>query len=217
MLELSLAGSRPLVVLALGAHADDIELGCGGTVLLLRDRPGVVLHHGVLTGTPARAAEAAAAAAAVSTGGLVRQWGFPDGRLPAHWGQVKDALEDLAREVRPDVVLAPRPDDAHQDHRTVAEIVPTVWRDALVLGYEIPKIDGDRGRCNLYVPLSDEVLERKWQLLHTHFPSQHGRGWFDREVVAGSARLRGVEARTRYAEGFLNPASVLRIDEPPAT
>ena len=135
----------------------------------------------------------------------------PDGRLLAQWEAVKDALEALAGEVRPDLVLAPRLDDAHQDHRVLAEIVPTVFRDALVLGYEIHKQDGDRGRCTTYVPLDADLLERKWRLLDTSFPSQHDRPWWDREVVAGLARLRGVEARTRYAEGFWCARSVLTV------
>lgn len=212
MLPLSLAAPGGLVVLALGAHPDDIELGCGGTLLQLADRPGTLLHHAVLTGTAERAAEARAAAEAVSgAGASVRVLGLPDGRLPARWGAVKDALEALAYEVAPDLVLAPRLDDAHQDHRVLAEIVPTVFRDALVLGYEIHKQDGDRGRCTTYVPMGDDVLERKWQLLQASFPSQHGRAWWDREVVTGLARLRGVEARTRYAEGFWCARSVLTL------
>ncbi len=212
MLELSLARTDGLVVLALGAHPDDIELGCAGTLLRLALQPGTVVHHVVLTGTPDRAAEARAAAAAVSDGGTVEVLGLPDGRLPAHWAQVKDALEDVARRVVPDLVLAPRADDAHQDHRTLAEIVPTVFRSALVLGYEIHKLDGDRGRCNVYVPLEDHVLQRKWELLDASFPSQHGRAWWDREVVAGLARVRGVEARSRYAEGFWSAKVVLSLN-----
>lgn len=212
MLPLVLGPSAGLVVLALGAHPDDVELGCAGTLLQLAARPGTVLHHVVLTGTAERAAEARAAAEAVSgAGASVRVLGLPDGRLPAHWAAVKDALEALAGEVVPDLVLAPRLDDAHQDHRTLAEIVPTVFRDALALGYEIHKQDGDRGRCTTYVPMDDDVLERKWRLLQDSFPSQHGRAWWDREVVAGLARLRGVEARSRYAEGFWCARSVLAL------
>ena len=211
MIGLSFAQEAP-VVLALGAHPDDIELGCGGTVILLSAVEGAVVHHVVLTGTPARAAEAAAAAAAVATeGGTVRLLDLPDGRLPARWEQVKDALEQVAHDVRPDVVLAPRTDDAHQDHRTLAEVVPTVFRSALVLGYEIHKLDGDRGRCNLYVPLAEQDLRAKWELLDESFPSQRGRDWWDREVVAGLARLRGVEARARYAEGFWCSKAVLAL------
>lgn len=205
-----------LVVLALGAHPDDIELGCGGTLLQLAQQRAAVIRSVVLTGTRERAEEAARAAAAVSPAVSLTVLDLPDGRMPARWEQVKDALEAIAQDVSPDLVLAPRKDDAHQDHRTLAEVVPTVFRAATVLGYEIHKSDGDRGRCNTYVPLSAEVLERKWELLHDSFPSQHGRAWWDREVVAGLARLRGVEAHTRYAEGFWCDKLVLRAPEVPA-
>lgn len=212
MLPLTLSSPDGLTVLALGAHPDDIELGCGGTLLQLAGAPGAEVHCLVLTGTPERAAEARAAAAAFAgPAAEVHTLDLPDGRLPAHWDAVKQALEDLAGDLHPDLVLAPRSDDAHQDHRTLAEVVPTVFRSALVLGYEIHKQDGDRGRCSTYVPLDPEVLQRKWDLLHASFPSQHGRAWWDREVVAGLARLRGVEARTRYAEGFTCSRAVLRL------
>lgn len=212
MLSLPLAAPGGLVVLALGAHPDDIEIGCSGTLLQLASVAGTVVHHAVMTGTPERASEARAAAAAVATGsGTVRVLDLPDGRLPGRWESVKDALEAVSGDVTPDLVLAPRTDDAHQDHRTLAEVVPTVFRSALVLGYEIHKLDGDRGRCNVYVPLDPAILQRKWELLDEHFPSQHGRAWWDREVIGGLARVRGVEARSQYAEGFWCSKSVLTI------
>lgn len=213
MLALPLRPPQGLSVLALGAHPDDVELGCGGTILQLAAGPASSLHLVVLTGAPDRAAEAQASGRELLSGtdGSVRVLDLPDGRLPAHWLQVKEALEDIAGQVTPDVVLAPRIDDAHQDHRTLAEIVPTVFRSAMVLGYEIVKSDGDRGRCNVYVPLDADLVERKWRLLDRHFASQRSRQWWDRDVVAGLARLRGVEAQTRYAEGFTCGRSVLRI------
>jgi LmbE family N-acetylglucosaminyl deacetylase len=211
VLDFPLTSTDGLVVLALGAHPDDIEIGCAGTVLQLAVA-GATVHYCVLTGTPARAAEARAAARRLTCeDDAVRVHQLPDGRLPAHWEQVKDLLEELSADVTPDLVLGPRVDDAHQDHRTLAEVVPTVFRSATVLGYEIHKLDGDRGRCNAYVPLDDAVLQKKWDLLDTSFPSQHGRAWWDREVIAGLARLRGVEARARYAEGFTCSKTVLRI------
>ena len=137
----------------------------------------------------------------------VRLNGWRDGRLPAHWDEVKDTLEEVAEAgptaSAPDVVFAPRPDDAHQDHRLIAELAPTVWRDALMLHYEIPKWDGDRGRVTHYVPLGEELARRKVELLHECFPSQAGRDWWDDETFFGLMRLRGVECRRRYAEGFV--------------
>ncbi len=211
-LGLTLPDDGGLSVLAVGAHPDDIELGCGGTLLQLAQVPSTTVHTMVLTGTRERALEAAAAAADVTAGrGTHEALDLLDGRLPSRWEQVKDALEGVARRMTPDLVLCPRTDDAHQDHRTVADVVPTVFRSATVLGYEIHKQDGDRGRCNLYVPMDEPVLDRKWQLLDEHYPSQRGRAWWDREVVAGLARLRGVEARARYAEGFWCAKAVLEL------
>jgi LmbE family N-acetylglucosaminyl deacetylase len=115
---------------------------------------------------------------------------------------VKEALEDAARSFTPDVILAPSPQDAHQDHRIVGELVLTAFRDHAVLNYEIPKWDGDLGRPNVYVPLSDDVARRKVKLLDKCFPSQLGRHWWDEETFLGLARLRGVECRARYAEAF---------------
>lgn len=210
MLGLHLGVGRPLCVLAIGAHADDVELGAGGTLLQLRDRPSTAVHVAVLSATAARAAEARQAADGFGANGTVQVLQLPDGRFPAHWELVKDAVEALAP-LSPDVVIGPRRDDAHQDHRTLAEILPTVFREAMHLGYEIPKLDSDRGPCNLYVPLDADVVQLKWELLDASFPSQRGRHWWDREVVAGSARLRGVECRAAYAEGFRCDKAVLGL------
>ncbi len=125
-----------------------------------------------------------------------------EGRLPAQWGQVKEVLEAVASSCSPDLIVAPSIGDAHQDHRTIAEILPTVFRDALCLGYEIPKWDGDLGRPSVYFPLSDESVHRKVQLLNECYVSQTGRGWWDDEVFLGLARLRGIECRAGYAEAF---------------
>ena len=121
--------------------------------------------------------------------------------VPAAWAQVKEILEQVARSCSPDVILTPSVGDAHQDHRTVAEIVPTVFRDQVCLSYEIP--NGRRPRTpSLYVPLSQETARRKVELLHKCYPSQHGRDWWDDEVFLSLARLRGMECRARYAEAF---------------
>jgi LmbE family N-acetylglucosaminyl deacetylase len=192
-------------VLAVGAHPDDVEIGCGGTLLVLRARPEVEVHCLVLTGSPERRLEAEAAVATFNGPGAGITFGdLPDSRLPHHWSAVKDFLEEAARErPAPDLVLAPRRDDSHQDHRLIAELVPTVWRDSLVLHYEIPKWDGDLGRVTHYVPLEAEVARRKAELLTKVYPSQVGRDWWDDETFLALLRLRGVECRAAYAEGFL--------------
>ena len=194
---------RPLSVLAIGAHPDDIEIGAGGLLLQLAGRP-LRVRYVVLSGTAERHQEARVAARAfVPDADLaVNLHQLPEGRLPGVWAAVKDTLERLARSCSPDVILAPSADDAHQDHRTIAEIVPTVFRDQLYLAYEIPKWDGDLRRPSMYVPLPEPTVRRKVELLHKCFPSQHGRDWWDDEVFLGLARLRGMECRARYAEAF---------------
>jgi len=207
MLELLGAPAR---VLAVGAHPDDIELGAGGTLLTLADA-GADLTFAMLSGDDTRRAEAAAAADTVAPGATVRFADLTDGRFPAAWDDAKQFLHGLADEIgRPDLVLAPRLDDAHQDHRVVAELVKPVFRGASVLRYEIPKWDGDLGPAQVYVPLSDDLVRRKVELLEKSYPSQHGRGWWDEETFRSVLRLRGIEAGTRYAEGFVADKVVLR-------
>ena len=201
-----------LDVLCVGAHPDDIEIGCGGTLLTLQGRSRTTVRGLVLTGTVERRKEAEAALPRFFPGATVRAFDLPDGRLPAHWDAVKSTLEETAEELRPTVVLAPRPDDAHQDHRLVGRLVSTVWRDALILHYEIPKWDGDFGSPNVYVRLTDADAWRKIELLNECFPSQLHRDWWDDEFFSGVLRLRGVESRVRYAEGFLSAKVLLDLD-----
>lgn len=204
-------------LLCVAAHPDDVEIACGGTLLELGARGGVRATFATLTGSPERRAEAEAAAQAFCPGADSRSWALPDGRLPAHWGEVKAALEELARDLAgdpPDLVLAPSREDAHQDHRLLGELVPTVWRDALVLEYEIPKWDGDLRRVTTYVPVAPERARRKVELLTKHYPSQVGRDWWDDETFLGLMRLRGMECRSRYAEGFT--VRKVRLDVGPA-
>jgi LmbE family N-acetylglucosaminyl deacetylase len=200
-----------LEVLCVGAHPDDIEIGCGGTLLTLAARPDTSVRGLVLTGDGRRREEAEAALPRFFPNATVDVLDLPDGRLPAHWGATKQALEDVAQDVRPDLVLAPRIDDAHQDHRLLGQLVTTVWRDALVLHYEIPKWDGDLGRSTHYVPVSEEDAYRKVELLNKSFPSQVDRDWWDDDLYLGLMRIRGVESRNRYAEGFVGAKVVLDL------
>jgi LmbE family N-acetylglucosaminyl deacetylase len=204
---------RPLSLLVIGAHPDDIEIGAGGTLLSLAEsQPGLRARYVVLTGTAERHLEARAAAQAFLPGADLTfdVNDLPEGRLPAVWDKAKEVLENVARSCSPDVVIAPSRGDAHQDHRTIGEIVPTVFRDQLYLAYEIPKWDGDLGRPSAYFPLSDEIVQRKVELLHKCFPSQHGRDWWDDQVFLGLARLRGMECRATYAEAFTCAKSIIR-------
>lgn len=199
-------GRTPLSVLALGAHPDDLEIAAGGTLLSLAARhPGMRVRYVLLSGVHERQQEARAAARAFLPGAdlEVELHDLPDGGFPAVWGEVKEVLEGVARSFRPDVILAPSPADAHQDHRTVGELVPTAFRDQMCLAYEIPKWDGDMPRPNTYFPLTEELARRKVELLDKHYPSQQARDWWDEETFLGLARLRGMECRARYAEAFI--------------
>ena len=200
------AVGRPMRVLAVGAHPDDVEIGAGGTLLeLVLSVPDVQVDILVLTGTVERAEEARKSAAAFLDGCVhtVEVHDLPEGRLPAAWLQAKNLLEAVAASrPHPDIVFAPSRDESHQDHRTVAELMPTVFRGVLILGYEIGKWDGDLIHRPVYVPLSSEIAAHKADLLLEHFPSQHGRDWYDRETFLGLARLRGIECQSRYAEAF---------------
>jgi LmbE family N-acetylglucosaminyl deacetylase len=212
VLSLSLSGpaGEPLSVLAIGAHPDDIEIGAGGLLLSLAESP-LQTRYVVLTGTEERRQEAQNAARSFMPGAELSTEFFdlPEGRLPAMWARVKEILEEVARSCSPDVIIAPSRHDAHQDHRTLAEIVPTVFRDQLHLAYEIPKWDGDLGRPSMYVPLPAHVMQLKVELLHKCYPSQRGRDWWDDEVFLGLARLRGMECKARYAEAFTCNKSVI--------
>ncbi len=201
----------PLDVLCVGAHPDDVEIGCGGTLLRLAERADVSLTVAVLTGTPDRAAESAGALQEIFPGVKTHFTALPDGRLPTHWEAAKEHLEDLARHCRPQLVLTHRVDDAHQDHRTLGAMVTTVWRDALVLHYEIPKWDGDMGAPSHYIGLTREQARLKVDLLNRHFPSQHAHDWWDDEVFLGLMRLRGMECRSPYAEAFYVSKALLEV------
>ena len=207
MLELVLDAGRPLTVLALGAHCDDVEIAAGGTLLrLAAEAAEVRAHVVVLSSTPDRARETEASVAAFLSGAATTTeiHDLPDGHVPAHWQRVKDIVDDLARTTSPDVILAPTVHDAHQDHALLGSLVTTAFRDHLVLRYEIPKWDGDLGaaRPTHYVTLSEATARRKCALLAEHYPSQHGRDWWNEATFLALMRLRGVESRAAYAEAF---------------
>jgi LmbE family N-acetylglucosaminyl deacetylase len=203
-----------LRLVCLGAHPDDIEIGCGATLLTLAEAREVSVTVVVATGADGERHEEAVKAAArflPAAEAEVNVLGFRDGFLPSEWGTVKEAFEEIARSGTAEMVFAPRRDDAHQDHRVVAELATTVWRDALVMRYEIPKWDGDLRPVSHYVPLTPELARRKVELLDESFPSQGGRDWWDAETFLGLMRLRGVECRSRYAEAFLVDKAVIAL------
>ncbi len=201
----------PLHVLCLGAHPDDVEIGCGGTLLELSSRPDTTLTALVMTATVEREAETRRALELFFPGADVQVEHLPDGLLPGRWADVKSRLEACAREVSPAMIFTPRMVDAHQDHRLLGRLAQTVWRDSLVLQYEIPKWDGDLTTPNLYVGLTEEKARRKVELLIECFKSQLGRDWWDEEFFLGLMRIRGVESRSRYAEGFSLTKAALAV------
>jgi len=213
---LGLSPAEPLRrVLAVGCHADDIEIGCGGTLLtLVAANPGLEVDWVVLAAPGERGGEARASAAAfLADAGAARVevHGFRDGFLPYVGAEVKDVFEDLKRRVDPQIVFTHASYDFHQDHRVACELSWNTFRNHLILEYEIPKYDGDLGRPNVFVPLSQEVVDRKLDLLEEHFPTQVGKHWFDRETFVGLMRLRGMEAvaSSRFAEAFTSRKVVL--------
>lgn len=205
-------------LLLLGAHCDDIAIGAGGTVLTLcRANPVLRVTALVLTGagTSRETEERMALAAFCPKADLeVTVLDIPDGRVPAHWERAKAAIEELRGRCDPDLLLAPAPHDAHQDHRELARLVPTAFRDHLVFGYEILKWDGDLTQPQAYLPLTGDVLDEKVTLLREHYGSQRGRHWFSTDAFAGLARLRGVQCHARYAEAFHMSKFVLGAEAP---
>jgi LmbE family N-acetylglucosaminyl deacetylase len=192
-------------ILAVGCHPDDIEIGCGGTLLALTAaNPELEVTWVVLSAHAERQDEARASAEAFLASARsadVRLHGFRDGYLPYVGAEVKDAFEAL-KPVEPDLVLTHARHDLHQDHRLASELTWNTFRDHLVLEYEVPKYDGDLGSPNVFVPLDVEVVDTKLRLLHEHHRSQSARHWFDDELFRGFMRLRGVECASRYAEAF---------------
>jgi LmbE family N-acetylglucosaminyl deacetylase len=210
MLTLELAGdpTTPLDVLCIGAHADDIEIGCGATLLeLARAERGLVCHLVVLSGEGARGEEARRAAATLGADCKeidLRVASMRESYFPYIGAEVKAYIHDLATQVSPDLIFTHHLHDLHQDHRLVAELVGNDFRDHLVLGFEIPKYDGDLGNPNVFVPIDAETCARKIELLMDSFESQRVKDWFTEETFRALLRLRGVESRspTGYAEAF---------------
>ena len=208
-------GAAPLRVLTIGAHPDDAEIGCGGTLLrLVRDEAIAAACWVVLTGETDRAEEARASAEALLSGApetLILQRGFRDGFLPYEGGEVKAFFEELKRDFSPDLIFTHHRNDLHQDHRIACELTWNTFRDHLILEYEVPKYDGDLGQPNVFVPLEDDVRRRKLDHLMGHFGSQATKRWFKEDLFSGLMRLRGMECNspTSYAEAFYCRKAVL--------
>jgi LmbE family N-acetylglucosaminyl deacetylase len=209
-------GAAPIErVLAIGCHADDIEIGCGGTLLRLAAMyPEAEVLWVVLTAEAARADEARRSSADFTAGfgsARVLLGGFRDGFLPYEGGAVKEFFEALKDEIVPDVIFTHQRGDLHQDHRLACELTWNTFRDHLVLEYEIPKYDGDLGAPNVFVHLDEPTVNRKIELLLAHFGSQSDRRWFTDDLFRALLRLRGMESNSPsgQAEAFYSRKLVL--------
>jgi len=197
----------PISVLCLGAHSDDIEIGCGGTLLQLKRTHGALRFHWVVFSANGDRGKEAKRGAQLFTSGTESEIvlkDFRDGFLPYTGGMVKEFFEELKTRVTPDVIFTQWHGDFHQDHRLLSELTWNTFRNHLILEYEIPKYDGDLGRPNFFVPLDPTVAEQKVDHLFEAFASQASKPWFDRATFLGLMRLRGMEsnAPSGYAEAF---------------
>lgn len=205
---LHLAFDQIDTVLCLGAHSDDIEIGCGGTLLaLLAERPNVAVHWVVFGAAGARSDEARRSAERFLSGAGAHRivvHGLRDSYFPYLGSAVKEFMESIRDSVSPDLIFTHRRDDLHQDHRIVAELTGCAFRNHLVLEYEIPKYDGDLGQPNLFVPLSEDLCRRKIDMLLEAFPTQREKPWFTPDTFRALLRLRGIECQspTGLAEAF---------------
>lgn len=218
-----LGEDRPLSVLCLGAHSDDIEIGAGATLLaLLGQRSNVAVHWSVLSSSGDREREAETRRSAElflegATNAEIEVLGFRDGFFPYTGDQVKEWFEELKERVEPDLIFSHRRDDGHQDHRLVSELTWNTFRDHTILEYEIPKYDGELGQPNLFVPIDDESRVRKVEILMDVFGTQRSRRWFTPETFNGLMRLRGVECASPsgFAEAFHARKTVLDLRRSP--
>jgi LmbE family N-acetylglucosaminyl deacetylase len=214
-LKFGFAQKRPLRVLCLGAHSDDIEIGCGGTIIqLLADHPDSEFFWMVFSASPERAREAEKSANSylekVKRKEVVIK-DFRDGFLPYIGEAVKQSFEDLKKRFNPDVIFTSSRHDLHQDHRLVSELTWNTFRDHLILEYEILKYDGDLGSPNVFVPLKRSTCAEKIRRLKECFKSQESNSWFDEECFYALMRIRGVESNspTNYAEAFFCRKSII--------
>jgi LmbE family N-acetylglucosaminyl deacetylase len=207
-LKLDTATNGPLQILCLGCHSDDIEIGCGGSILRLsQEYPDCVFHWVVFSAAGVRDAEARHAAALFTGGASLKGpclKSFADGFMPYVGAEVKLAFEELKRQVTPHLIFTHTRSDAHQDHRLISELTWNTFRDHCILEYEIPKYDGDLGRPAVFVPLSRELCEKKVRGLMQAFPSQRCKHWFREDTFFSLLRLRGMEcnAPSGFAEAF---------------
>ncbi|HLC41801.1 MAG TPA: PIG-L deacetylase family protein [Methylomirabilota bacterium] len=208
MFDLGLTPRSEYRVLCLGSHCDDIEIGCGGTILALTQAlPRVAIDWVVFSSDEQRECEALESAQAFLTNAAKKNIvikKFKDGFFPYIGAEIKEYFEQLKQETDPDLVFTHYGHDLHQDHRLISELTWNTFRNHLILEYEVPKYDGDFGSPNLFVPLDESICMRKTDYLLTHFKTQRSKHWFSKDLFLSILRLRGMEANaaSRYAEAF---------------
>lgn len=206
MLGFLLDTGKPLNILCLGAHCDDIEIGAGGTLLKLFDNYRInSVNWVVFASNEIRKQEATVSAERflekVSTKKVVVKT-YRDGFLPFMAAEVKDFFEEIKKEFHPDVIFTHYRDDRHQDHRLVSDLTWNTWRNHLILEYEIPKYDGDLGIPNFFVTLEEKYIDQRNEIIINSFKSQKQKHWFDDATFKALPRLRGMESATVFAEAF---------------
>jgi len=206
MLAFKFKTEKPLNILCLGAHCDDIEIGVGGTILkILEENKIGEFNWIVFTSDNTRKKEADISAHHFlknihSKNISINE--YRDGFLNADYIKIKEYFEQLKGDIEPDLIFTHYRNDRHQDHRFVSDLTWNTWRNHLILEYEIPKYDGDLGNPNIYVPLKEKILTKKNKILLENFVSQRGKHWFSEETFTTLPRLRGIECATKFAEAF---------------
>lgn len=207
-LEFNRTTESPLTILCLGAHSDDIEIGCGGSVLrLVSEMPNASFYWVVLAANEERAVEASASAEIFLAGAerkkiMVKK--FRDSFFPYIGGEIKQYFETLKSEIKPDLIFTHYRHDLHQDHRLLSELTWNTFRNHFILEYEIIKYDGDLGAPNFFIPLDETICRKKVETIFRCFKTQGSRSWFTEDVFYSMMRIRGVEcnAPDKFAEAF---------------
>ncbi len=216
-LKLESKPSEKLIVLCLGAHCDDIEIGCGGTILqLLKNNPNAEIHWYVFSSNEVREKEARLSASkflSESKYSNIKILNFRNGYFPYVGAEIKDYFEKIKQQINPDIIFTHFRGDLHQDHKTLGELTWNTFRDHLIFEYEIPKYDGDMGSPNVFVTINNEECIKKSEYIYDSFISQRDKHWFTKDTILSIMRLRGVEAAspTAFAEAFFSKKTTIEF------
>lgn len=206
MIELRINSKKNLNILCLGAHPDDIEIGCGGAILkIIGDYHVNSVMWIVFSSNGVRKKEAQISAERFLQdveNKMINIKSFRDGFLPFSGAEIKDDFEKIKNIYSPDLIFTHYRQDRHQDHRLLSDLTWNTFRNHLILEYEIPKFDGDFGVPNLYIPLDEDIVKRKNDIILNSFQSQAKKHWFDEETFNATLRLRGMESVSKFSEAF---------------